>query len=262
MSASDTYYRDHWVDIDQERLDAYEELFVWEPRMAPLLEAAEFAPGQCVVDFGCGPAGTAVEIARRVAPGGVVHGVDLNAELLARAEARAEREGVSLTLHHSTDESIPLPAGSADRVFCKNVLEYVSDPAATLREFRRVLAPGGRIHVIDSDWGLLTVEPLGTERLRALFDAARLAYRTPEIGRRLYGLFRGAGLSEIKVRVLTTADTTGRFAPVLANMAKYARDTGRMGAAEIDRLEAEVRSAIEDQTFLMLLPQFVVTGQL
>ena len=44
-------------------------------------------------------------------------------------------------------------------------MEYVSDVAATLAEFRRVVKPGGLAHVIDSDWGLLAVEPLGAERL-------------------------------------------------------------------------------------------------
>jgi SAM-dependent methyltransferase len=257
----ETFYRDHWVEIEPERVEAYEDLFAWRPQMAPLLEAAELAPGLRVVDFGCGPGGLAVELARRVAPGGAVHGVDLNEELLERAAARAARERVQLELHHSKNERIPLGDASVDRVVCKNVLEYVSAPDLTLSEFRRVLTPGGIAHVIDSDWGLLAVEPIGSARCAALFDAAKMAYRTPEIGRRLYGAFRGAGFSEVKVKILAMADTRGLLLPALTNMAGYARASGRLDAAEIDRFEHDIRAAIEDETFLMVLPQFLVTGR-
>jgi len=44
-------------------------------------------------------------------------------------------------------------------------MEYVPDVAATLAEFRRVVKPGGIVHIIDSDWGMLVVEPLGAEVL-------------------------------------------------------------------------------------------------
>ena len=85
----DTYYRDHWVEIEPDRLEAYEQRFEWRPQNAPLLEPARLAPGQTVVDYGCGPGGLAVELARRVAPNGRVHGVDLNKAFLERAAARS-----------------------------------------------------------------------------------------------------------------------------------------------------------------------------
>ena len=100
---SDTYYRDHWVEIEPERLEAYEQMFEWRPQNAPRLGPARLAPGQVVVDYGCGPGGLAVELARRVAPGGRVHGVDLNKAFLERAAARAKRDGVeaSVSWHHA-----------------------------------------------------------------------------------------------------------------------------------------------------------------
>src|SRR5215831_10666601 len=107
---ADTYYKDHWVEIDPERLDAYEQMFEWRPQNAPLLEPAQLASGQVVVDYGCGPGGLAVELARRVAPTGRVHGVDLNAQFLELAAARAGREGVAelVTWHRGDGEKLPL----------------------------------------------------------------------------------------------------------------------------------------------------------
>jgi SAM-dependent methyltransferase len=259
---SDTYYRDHWVEIEPERLEAYEQLFEWRPQNAPLLEPAQLASGQVVVDYGCGPGGLAVELARRVAPGGRVHGVDLNKAFLERAAARAKRDGVeaNVSWHHSEDGRIPLANASVDRLICKNVMEYVPDVAATLAEFRRVLKPGGLAHVIDSDWGLFAVEPLGAERMAELFEAAKPAYRTPHIGRKLWGALRAAGFSNVDVKILAGADTKGRMSPVVLNMASYARASGRLTEAAIERLIADVKAAIADGTYLMVLPQFLVTG--
>ena len=260
---SETYYKDHWVEIEPERLDAYEQMFEWRPQNAPLLEPAELAPGQVVVDYGCGPGGLAVELARRVAPTGHVHGVDLNAAFLERARARAKRDGVeALIAFHRTDgDKLPLDSAFADRLVCKNVMEYVPDVAATLAEFRRVVKPGGLVHVIDSDWGLLAVEPIGAERMAELFAAAAPAYKTPHIGRKLYGAMRAAGLRDVKVKILATADTKGFTAPIVFNMLSYARASGRLSAAKLDALAADVKRALKEETFLLILPQFLVTGR-
>ena len=258
-----TYYKDHWVEIEPERLDAYEQLFEWRPQNAPLLEPAELAPGQVVVDYGCGPGGLAVELARRVAPTGRVHGIDLNAAFLERAAARAARDGVEkLIAWHRTDGgALPLESDFADRLVCKNVMEYVPDVAATLAEFRRVVKPGGLVHVIDSDWGLFAVEPLGAERMAELFAAASPAYKTPHIGRKLYGAMRAAGFQDVKVQILASADVKGRMSPIVFNMLGYARDSGRLPPAKLAALAADVKQSLADGTFLLILPQFLVTGR-
>ncbi|NRA01729.1 MAG: methyltransferase domain-containing protein [Myxococcales bacterium] len=262
MSNPETYYRDHWLVVEPERLEAYEKMFEWHPRMAPLLEPADLRPGQTVVDYGCGPGLLTLELARRVGPDGHVHGVDINTSFVERARRRLAGQGLGdrVTIHRIDRDGLPLPDAAADRVVCKNVLEYVDDPAATLAEFRRGLRSGGLAHTIDSDWGLLTVEPLGPEPIAELFEAARPAYRTPLIGRRLYGLFRAAGFCEVTVRVLAGADTHGRMLPILSNMASYARASGRMQDSRIDRILEDARDAAEAGTLLLLLPQFLVTG--
>ena len=258
----ETYYKDHWVEIEPERIDAYVQMFEWRPQSAPLLEPAELAPGRTVIDYGCGPGGLAVELARRVAPNGRVHGVDLNALFLERARERAKRDGVEalIELHRTDGDRIPLDSRIADRLVCKNVMEYVPDVAATLAEFRRVLAPGGLAHVIDSDWGLLAVEPIGAERIAELFEAAKPAYKTPLIGRKLWGAMRGAGFSDVKVKIVASADTKGFTAPIVFNMMSYARASGRLPKATLEALAADLKKSLSDGTFLLILPQFLVTG--
>lgn len=258
----ETYYRDHWLDVEPERQEAYERMFQWRPELAPLLEPAEIEEGQAVADYGCGPGHLAAELARRVGPTGRVHALDINRAFLERTAIRAREQGLEGQIHTHLVEAgrVPLADETLDRVVCKNVLEYVDDPAATLAEFHRVLRPGGVAHVTDSDWGLFVVEPLG-ERTERLMEAASVAFRTPLIGRSLYGLFRRAGFQEIRVRISTGADTEGGMRPVLANMAAYARASGRLDASDIDAWLRDIDKVIADGTYLGILPQFLVTGR-
>jgi ubiquinone/menaquinone biosynthesis C-methylase UbiE len=261
MSES-SYYRDHWLTVEPERLAAYEELFRWRPQLEPLLAPARLAPGLVVADYGCGLGHLAVELARRVGASGHVHALDLNDEFVRRTRARAEAEGVagSVSIHHLTSDGIPLPPASLDRVVCKNVLEYVDDPGQTLASFRAALRPGGLAHVIDSDWALLAIEPLGEGRTAELFAAAGHAYRTPQIGRQLHRLFRRAGFAEVQVQVLANVDLKGHMASVVWNMVQYARASGKLAPARLDAIVTDVKRAIEAGDFLLLLPQFLVTG--
>ena len=259
---AETYYRDHWLEVDPDRVEAYEAMFRWRPEMAPLLAPAEINEGQTVVDYGCGPGMLSLELAQRVGARGRVHAVDINGLFLKRAELHADGEKLRerIEFHLIEKDRLPLEDESVDCVVCKNVLEYVDDPVETLRDFRRVLRPGGRVHAIDSDWGMLAVEPIGPERLARIFDAASIAYKTPLIGRKLYGLMRSAGFGEVRVAVRAGPDTSGRAAAILLNMAQYARASDRLPVTEIKDFVRDVKGAVEAGTYLLVLPQFLVTA--
>lgn len=257
----DTYYHDHWVAVEPARMSRYEAMFQWRDGHAALIAPAEIGAGQVVVDFGCGPGGLSIELARRVGPTGRVLALDINPSFLERTRALAAAEGVAdrIDTRLLDGDAVPLEAGSVDRVVCKNVLEYVPDPAKTVAEFRRVLRPGGIAHVSDSDWGAVIVEPDGG--FERIMSAAAIAFRTPRIGRRLYSLFRDAGLDEVRVQMLASPDTVGALLPVLQNMAGYARTSGQLAEAEIDAFLREVEAAVERGRYLAVLPQFLVTGR-
>lgn len=258
-----TYYRDHWVDVEPERLNAYTEMFKWRPEMEPILAPADLKAGQTVLDYGCGPGGLMLELARRAGPTGHVHGVDLNLEFteLARKALAEAGYGAATTVHHVTNDTIPLPSASVDRLICKNVMEYVPDINATLSEFRRVVKSGGMAHIIDSDWGMLVVEPLGAAKLNELFEAAKLAYHTPHAGRMLYGGLKKAGFAKVSVRILASADVRGHMLMVVQNMVTYAKIGGKIDPRRADGMLAEVKQSIADGSYMMVLPQFLVTAQ-
>jgi hypothetical protein len=73
-------------------------------------------------------------------------------------------------------------------------------------------------------------------------------------------LFRSKGFRDVQLQVLANADVKGHMAAVVLNMVQYARASGKLPAAELDAIVAELRAAIEAGDYLLLLPQFLVTG--
>jgi len=261
---TNTYYTDHWVEIEDERIARYNLMFAWHPGQAPLLEPAGIAEGQTVLDFGSGPGHLTRELARRTGPSGHVHGVDVNAAFVEKSQQSAAEEEISehLTFHHvESGADIPLADASIDRVICKNVLEYVPDLASTLAEFHRVLRVGGRVHIIDSDWGFVVVEPWSPAKVTEFFDAAAPAFKEPNIGRKLPGALRETGFTDLSLQLQPVADMSGASMILLQNMVSYVRACGLMEEERLTALLAELQTGIEKEKYLFILPQFLVTAK-
>ncbi|MFZ0889322.1 MAG: methyltransferase domain-containing protein [Candidatus Binataceae bacterium] len=258
------YYKQHWIDIDPARHAAYDQILGFHPAMEPLLKPLELKPGLKVLDVGCGPAHTSFEIARRVGPSGRVTGVDINPDFVRAAEQRARREGLAAEFVCSAFPPLPFDGAGFDRVFCKNVLEYVDSAADTVAEMVRVSVRGGIVTASDSDWDMIALDigPQSRERTDRIFAAAKsIAIKQPRIGRQLYRLFRAAGLADVKLEVFAGADVAGRSLPMLrASLARYAMDSGKVEAAEVERWLDEIGAAIESGNYLFVLPQFVASG--
>jgi ubiquinone/menaquinone biosynthesis C-methylase UbiE len=267
MEMSDPYYKSHWIDIEPDRHAVYDDLLKFHPAMDRLLEPLQLQPGLKVLDVGSGPGHTTMAIAQRVLPGGHATGADINAEFVERAGKRAAAAGLASAIDYRHCEFPPLPFadGSFDRVWCKNVLEYVDDAAATVAEMARVTAPGGIVVAVDSDWEMMAVE-LGEEtreRTESILNAAKaIAINERRIGRRLFHLFLAAGLDGVEIRVFANPDRKGLMAGMLRNsIARYARDSGKVSAAAVAQWLADLERALQSGRYLFLLPQFLVSGR-
>jgi len=214
-----------------------------------------------VLDLGCGPGFLGLALADMVGTSGAVHGVDINARFIDDARRRARERGfANVQFHHLEGAVLPFANATVDRLIAKNVLEYVPDLTATLNEAVRVLAPSGRLHAIDSDWGFVIVEPWGKATVDRFFAAAAPAFREPHIGRKLPGAFHAAGLTDIQVRLVPIVDRAGTLLSVLRNMRSYIRTFQTLPDAEVDDLLARAERAVADGTYMACLPQFLVTG--
>jgi arsenite methyltransferase len=108
------------------------------------------APGEVVLDLGCG-AGTDLLIgAQMVGRRGKAIGVDMTRSMLDGAAESAATMGLeTVELHESLIESLPLDDASVDIVISNGVIDLVPDKDAVFDEIDRVLRPGGRIQLAD-----------------------------------------------------------------------------------------------------------------
>jgi SAM-dependent methyltransferase len=186
-----------------------------------------------LLDLGCGPGAVATRIGAR-RPDLRIWGVDRDAGVLALAARR-------LTALRADAADLPFPSSSFDGVHARLVLRHLPDPARALAEVRRVLRPGGRVVLADSDDGALVIHPWPEDiarALRAKHESARRRGADPLIGRRLVALLREAGFSNLVARtqVIDTGGV-GRAAFAQVVLAPLA------GAIDADLLALEDQAA-------------------
>lgn len=174
-----------------------------------------------VVDLGCGRGDDLTLLAARHPAQSVRFvGLDASADAIAAASAAlASDSRVSLS-RAALDGRLPFDHASVDVVYSHNLLECLPDPEGFAREAARVLRPGGRVVVGHWDWDSQLFDGADKARVRRLVHAyadwqqAWMAHADGWMGRRLWGVFRRAGLldGEVHARVLrNTAYEPGWF---------------------------------------------------
>ena len=116
-----------------------------------LVTLAKVAPGDAVLDVGCGTGSLAVAAKRRAGAQGTVWGVDASAEMIDRARLKASKRGLEIGFEIARAESLPFPDASFDVVMSTLMMHHLPRQVRELfaGEVLRVLRPGGRVLVVD-----------------------------------------------------------------------------------------------------------------
>lgn len=161
-----------------------------------LLRQAAPRPGDRVLDLGCGTATLTIALARAY-PIATVTGIDADARALAIARGKARDSALDLDFQQALSTAMSLPDESFDRVVSSLFFHHLTsaEKSATLAEIRRVLKPGGELHI--ADWGRPS-----NALMRALFLGVQLldGFETTRdsVTGALPGLLRGAGYEDVE----------------------------------------------------------------
>ena len=165
-----------------------------------LLDQLECLPHQRVLDVGCGTGELLRQIVARWS-GGEYRGVDLSPEMVAIARKKL---GVTAQVVQGDSERLPVSDGWAQVVVCSDSFHHYPNPEAVLKEFHRVLQPGGAILIGDT-----TAPPLVRGIMNYLLPFSRggdvRLYSSRELTALLESRFR-----QVECRRLDTASLLAR----------------------------------------------------
>jgi SAM-dependent methyltransferase len=168
------------------------------------------APGERILDVGCGPGFYCAELLEEVGAEGSIVGLDSSPQMLALAARRcAGRQNVEFLEADAT--SLPVADASFDAALSVQVLEYVPDVGAGLAELHRAVRPGGRVVVWDVDWATVSWHSADPARMQRVLNAWDEHLAHPSLPRILAPAMRSAGFERVEMEAHSFA--TAEFDP-------------------------------------------------
>jgi SAM-dependent methyltransferase len=226
-----------------------------QPHHDRLMAAAAIAPGEQVLDVGCGNGLTSRDAARAAGPGGGVVAVDLSGPMLAKAEQLAKDEGLANIRFEQGDAQVHrFDAGAFDLAMSRFGVMFFADPVAAFANIASALRPGGRL-------AMLVWQPAaGNEWMGSIRAALALGRNLPAPPPNAPGPFAladtdftgriltGAGFTDVAFagseqpfNVGSNADDAYRFAAGLAPVQWLLADLDEAGRTEaLDGLRATI----------------------
>ncbi|GAA1952277.1 methyltransferase domain-containing protein [Kitasatospora viridis] len=218
-------------------------------------------PGERALDVGAGTGSETQVLAAAVAPGGSALGIEPNAGLREVAERRAAEAGSSAGFRDGDALALPLGDGEADLVRCERVLQHLTDPARAVAEIARVLRPGGRVALLDTDWHTLLLHPVEPAVGAALATVTRATAATPDAGRRLTQWLTGAGLTVDQAGAdVLLHDPRAVTWPIVKGLGQAAVARDLITEEQRDRLYADLAAAAEQGAFHLSVTMFAVVA--
>ncbi|SRR5258705_3864328 len=227
-------------------------------------EALSAAPGERILDVGCGPGFYARELLDEVGETGSIVAVDASPDMLALARRRGAGHD-NVTFREGNAAALPVDDGDFDAALCVQVMEYVPDPVGALAEMHRALRPGGRALVWDVDWATVWWHSADPDRMRRVLRAWDEHLVHPSLPRTLGAQLRAAGFVDVAVAGHSFAtvdyDAESFAIAMLGMVADFVPGRGGVTGDEVAAWKAEQRDLAEQGEFFFEGTQFCFTAR-
>jgi SAM-dependent methyltransferase len=220
---------------------------IW-PQEQGLFERYELPAAARIADIGCGSGEITSRLAARY-PEAEIVGVDILEGSVSYARRRYASLAPRVRFEQGDAFELHLPASQFDLVVCRHMTQAVPEPQKVLAELRRICRPGGWVHVLSEDYGMIhagagQVDPdhLWHEGVIAFAHATGTDAR---IGRRTWSLMKQVGFQELHVDYIVVDTVRVPRATFGAIIAAW-RDGYTEALARNTKLEAgEVRALFD-----------------
>jgi SAM-dependent methyltransferase len=182
---------------------------VWRADAARAWQRAGFAPGQSIVDVGCGPGFATLDLAELVGPRGRVLAIDQSVRFLEYLRRVAAAHGLSEVVKTTSADvtEAALPAGEFDGAWIRWVLSFVGEPRAVVNSVANALRPGGVLAVHEycdyRTWRFFPRDEEHDEYVEHVMASWRKRGGDPDVGFSLPVMLREAGLEVRHVRAIS-----------------------------------------------------------
>jgi SAM-dependent methyltransferase len=203
-------------------------------------------------------------LAGLVTPGGQAVGVEPDGPMRAEAERRTAAERSPATFVDGDAGALPFDDGSIDVLRCERVFQHLPDPVAAAREFARVLAPGGRAVVVDSDWGSVVQTAGDPDVVRRIDEFARSLMANPFAGRHLPGQLHRAGLRvdpDVAATAVVMPEEMLRGLAIFRPVLDLALAEDVLTPAEVAQFESDVQEALDRGEAFFAVTMFAVLAR-
>ncbi|QLK27687.1 methyltransferase domain-containing protein [Natrinema zhouii] len=142
--------------------------FIWNAEMrSEALSLLEFDDDMTVLDVGCGTGFATEGLLEHVDE---VHALDQSEHQLTQAYEKFGKRGPPVHFHRGDAERLPFATDTFDVVWSSGSIEYWPNPILALREFRRVLKPGGQVLVVGPNYPDNVVSQLLADSIMLFYD--------------------------------------------------------------------------------------------
>lgn len=221
-------------------------------------------PGLQALDAGTGTGEDAQEMAKLVAPGGSVVGLDFSQIMIDEAQRRAQDARLPLHFVQGDIQRLPFADASFDRCYADRIFVHLPDPQLALAELVRVTRPGGLILVVDGDHETQVLDSPYPEVTHRFFRFRNAGMRQPDIGHRLYALFKNAGLLDVQVEPLARLTTDYEMIRPVAHHIegmRLAQEYSVVTAEEAEQWILAFEEAIRSGRFFHAIMWFITIGR-